>query len=71
MLQARKKLSAAVPDFYFELEDTVQEGNNVWVFARIAGLPGGIARDGVDMTEWSEGGSWRNQGGAEVVALDA
>ena len=44
------------PDFHITVRDAVAEGNKVWIFVRIEGLPGGVVKDGVDMTVWSEDG---------------
>ncbi len=44
------------PGFAVEVRDAVCEGNKVWLYVRISGLPGGVVKDGIDMTVWSDEG---------------
>ncbi|OKL64502.1 hypothetical protein UA08_00469 [Talaromyces atroroseus] len=44
------------PDFHVDFIDSVREGNKVWAFVRVSGLPGGIVKDSIDITEWSDDG---------------
>ena len=52
----KKMVTEIAPDFHITIKDVVAEGNKVWIFARIEGLPGGVVKDGVDMTVWSDDG---------------
>jgi hypothetical protein len=45
-----------MPDFKIEVMNAIQEGNKVWLYSRISGLPGGVVKDSVDMTLWSDEG---------------
>ncbi|CRG89197.1 hypothetical protein PISL3812_06233 [Talaromyces islandicus] len=44
------------PDFHVDFIDTVRDGNKVWAYVRVSGLPGGVVKDSVDITEWSDDG---------------
>ena len=44
------------PNFHVEFLDALEEGLKVWAYVRISGLPGGIVKDSIDLTEWSEDG---------------
>ena len=49
-------IASVAPNFKYKAIDAVQDGRKVWVYARITGLPGGEAKDSVDMFEWDEQG---------------
>ena len=50
-------LTELAPESHVDVLDAVCEGNKVWVYVRISGLPGGMVKEGVDMTVWSEEGT--------------
>jgi hypothetical protein len=43
-----------MPNFKIEVKDAVTEGNKVWLFSKVTGLPGGVFKDSVDMSVWDE-----------------
>lgn len=49
-------ITSLAPEFKYDTKDIMQEGNKVWVYARISGLPNGEVKDTVDMLEWDEKG---------------
>ena len=51
-----KEFLKFVPDFKMDIKDVIQEGNRVWIFSRISGLPDGVVKDSVDMTVFDEDG---------------
>ncbi|KUJ09223.1 uncharacterized protein LY89DRAFT_676041 [Mollisia scopiformis] len=54
--QWKHLITSLWPEFKYEAIDTVQEGNKVWVYARITGLQNGEAKDSIDMLEWDKEG---------------
>jgi hypothetical protein len=40
------------------VKDAVKEGNKVWLFSKITGLPGGVFKDSVDRSVWDEEGKF-------------
>ena len=52
----KKMTTEIAPGFSVEVRDAVCEGNKVWLYVRLSGLPGGAVKDGIDMTVWSDEG---------------
>lgn len=46
-------------DFHDDIKDMVQEGDKVWVYGRITGMPVGVVKDSVDMMVWNEEGKMK------------
>lgn len=51
-----KQILQHVPDFHLKVIDAVVEGNKVWVFSKISGLPNGDVKDSVDMLHFNDEG---------------
>ena len=47
-----------IPNFKIEVKDAVKDGNKVWLFSKITGLPGGVFKDSVDRSVWGEEGKF-------------
>lgn len=60
-LETWGKAIQAMPDFQIEVKDVIQEGNKVWAYCKISGLPGGVEKNSVDMSIWNEDGSSSKQ----------
>ena len=52
----KKMATQIAPGFHIEILDAVAQGQKVWIFVRISGLPNGLVKEGIDMTTWSEDG---------------
>ena len=52
----KRMTTEIAPGFHITVLDAVSEGNKVWAFVRISGLPGGDVKEGIDMTVWSDEG---------------
>ncbi len=45
-----------MPECKIEVKDAIWQANKVWLYSRIGGLPGGVMKNSVDMTMWSDEG---------------